>query len=96
MAETRAGVRSGGIKNALNVPFGSLLAADGTLKSGDDLHAIFSAAGVELNKDTVHSCNSGFTACVVDLSMRVLGNEDKTRVYDGSWSEYGSKDEPKW
>ena len=70
VAETRPGVRSGGIKNALNVPFGSLLAADGTLKSGDDLQAIFSAAGVELNKDTIHSCGSGVTACVVDLSMR--------------------------
>ena len=36
---------------------------------------------------SVCSCGSGLSACVVALGLNVLGNE-KTTIYDGSWSEY--------
>lgn len=96
VAETRPGLRSGGMKNAFNVPFASLIAEDGTLKSEQELRATFADVGVDLSKETVHTCGSGVTACIVDLTMKTLGHEENHRVYDGSWSEYGSKDEPKW
>lgn len=38
-------------------------------------------------------CGSGVTACILDLGLSLLGNE-KSRIYDGSWTEYGSIKEP--
>ena len=38
-------------------------------------------------------CGSAVNACIADLSLRLLGKE-KNRVYDGSWTEYGSVPEP--
>ena len=42
---------------------------------------------------TINSCGSGVTACTVDLALRLMENE-KSSVYDGSWSEYGAVPEP--
>lgn len=93
--EPRKNCRGGSIKNSINVPFTALLDADGTLKSNDELAGIFESRGVDLAKSQVTSCGSGVTACVVDLALRVSGHEH-ARMYDGSWSEYGSVEEPKF
>lgn len=88
-------MRSGHISGSINTPFASLLNEDGTLKANEQLRAIFEERKVEVNKFTINSCGSGVTACIVDLALRILGNEHKTKVYDGSWSEYGRVEEPK-
>jgi thiosulfate/3-mercaptopyruvate sulfurtransferase len=90
--EPRAGLRSGHIPNSRNVPFTTLLNADGTLKSADELRAIFGAAGVDLAKPVVTSCGSGVTAGVVSFALAMLGRTDAA-VYDGSWSEWGQRTE---
>ena len=87
-------MRSGHITNSINTPFASLLNENGTLKTNEQLRAFFDENGVDINKFTINSCGSGVTACVVDLALRILGNEHKTKVYDGSWSEYGKVEEP--
>ena len=61
----------------------------GELKSDRELAKIILDAGIDTTLPTVHSCGSGVTACIVDLSMRILGAE-KSAIYDGSWSEYVS------
>lgn len=93
--EPRPGMRAGHIKNSLNMPFGQLVNADGTLKSDEELAALLESKGVVIGKDSVVTCGSGVTACVVDLALKVLGNKE-ARLYDGSWSEYGKIDEPKF
>jgi hypothetical protein len=35
----------------------------------------------------VLSCQRGVTACILDVAMRLIGNEN-TSVYDGSYEEY--------
>jgi thiosulfate/3-mercaptopyruvate sulfurtransferase len=40
----------------------------------------------------VTSCGSGITACVAALGLYLLGKED-VAVYDGSWSEWGRRDD---
>lgn len=88
--EPRAGLRSGRIPTSKNVPFGTLLNADGTLKDNAALAAVFQAAGVDASKPVVASCGSGVTAGVVAFALAQLGQQNAA-VYDGSWSEWGMR-----
>src|SRR6185312_2552667 len=54
--EPRAGLRSGHIPGAHNLPYARLLRQDGTLKSPAQIEALFSEAGVDLSKPVVTSC----------------------------------------
>jgi len=87
--EPRAGLRSGHIPGSRNLPFDSLLNADGTMKGASELVAIFAKAGVDPSKRVVASCGSGVTAGVIALALAILGRADAA-VYDGSWSEWGA------
>jgi thiosulfate/3-mercaptopyruvate sulfurtransferase len=88
--EPRAGLRGGHIPGSLNLPYETLYRADGTLKTPDDLAAAVRAAGVDLRRPVVTTCGSGVTASVLALALYLLGRRD-VAVYDGSWSEWGSR-----
>lgn len=88
--EPRAGLRSGHMPGACNTPFDSLLNPDGTMKSAEELKALFRAAKVDLTAPIVTTCGSGVTASVVALALARLGRED-VAVYDGSWTEWGGR-----
>jgi thiosulfate/3-mercaptopyruvate sulfurtransferase len=88
--EPRAGVRSGHIPASFNLPFGKLLNEDGTMKNPEAIRAAFGEAGVDLGKDIITSCGSGVTAAVLTLGLETAGKTD-VRLYDGSWSEWGSR-----
>ena len=87
--EPRAGLRSGHIPGAHNLPYARLFRQDGTLKSPAQIEALFSEAGVDLSKPVVTSCGSGITASVLALALAEIGHR-RTAVYDGSWSEWGA------
>lgn len=89
--EPRAGLRSGHIPGARNVPFPQVV-RDGRLKPADELREIFAAAGVDLSKPMVMSCGSGLTAAVIGLAAEAAGAE-QVAVYDGSWTEWGGRDD---
>jgi thiosulfate/3-mercaptopyruvate sulfurtransferase len=89
-AEPRPGVRSGRVPGSYNVPFGSLLNADGTMKHSAALADVFKAAGVDAAKPITTSCGSGITASVIALALARLGRFD-VAVYDGSWAEWGGR-----
>ncbi|MBL6953758.1 MAG: 3-mercaptopyruvate sulfurtransferase [Alphaproteobacteria bacterium] len=90
--EPRAGMRSGHMPGALNLPYDKLLQADGTLRETAELRALFTEAGVNLDLPVVTSCGSGVSAAVLLLGLRSLGHE-ANQLYDGSWSEWGSRDD---
>ncbi len=89
--EPRPGLKRGHIPGALNVPWGELV-FEGELKTTDELSAVFARKGVDLNKPIVVSCGSGVTAAVVALALATLGVDGVT-LYDGSWSEWGARDD---
>lgn len=88
--EPRAGLRSGHMPGARNVPYPDLLNPDGTLKADAELAAILRAAGVDPSRPAVASCGSGVSATVPLLALHVLG-ADELALYDGSWSEWGGR-----
>jgi thiosulfate/3-mercaptopyruvate sulfurtransferase len=89
--DPRPGLRAGHIPGSRNVPYASLLNPDGTLKSEPELRTVFVAAGVDIARPVVASCGSGVTAGIVALALATLGRPDAA-VYDGSWVEWGVKD----
>lgn len=94
-AEPRAGLAAGHIPGSRSLPQGSLYRADNTMKTGAELRALFTEAGVDLKKPLVATCGSGVTACVLLFGAHLLGKTD-LQLYDGSWSEWGSDpDTPK-
>jgi thiosulfate/3-mercaptopyruvate sulfurtransferase len=86
-SDPRAGVASGHMPGARNLPYGALLNADGTWKRGDALRAAFEDAGVDLARPIVTTCGSGITAAVVAFGAHLLGTD--AALYDGSWSDWG-------
>ncbi|RZV52546.1 MAG: sulfurtransferase [Sphingomonadaceae bacterium] len=87
--EPREGMAAGHIPGARNVPYASLYEEDGTYKTGAALARVFEEAGIDPDKPFTATCGSGVTACGLIFAARLLGNRD-TRLYDGSWAEWGA------
>lgn len=81
--------RAGHMPGARNVPV-TTLSENGELKDLESLRRIFDEAGIDLSGPVVTSCGSGVTAAVITLALTSLGHKDN-RLYDGSWSEWGSR-----
>ncbi len=87
--EAREGLAGGHIPGSLSLPYEGLFAADGTWKRDGDLRAAYESAGVDLDKPMITTCGGGTTAAVLLFGARLMGKTD-TRLYDGSWAEWGA------
>jgi thiosulfate/3-mercaptopyruvate sulfurtransferase len=87
--EPRPGLRGGHMPAAHNVHYATLLNADGTLKSADEIAKVFATAGIDVTKPVITSCGSGVTAAILNLGLTLVGARDDA-LYDGSWVEWGS------
>ena len=90
--EPRPGVRGGHIPGSVNIPYTEFTSEDGTLKSPAELTSIFEARGVNLKEPVVTTCGSGVTAAIALLALNVIG-ASKAALYDGSWAEWGARDD---
>jgi thiosulfate/3-mercaptopyruvate sulfurtransferase len=83
----------GHIPGSVNLPFLDLIDdRTRTMRSADHLAARFAAAGVTPGRRVVATCGSGVTACVLHLALHLIGH-DEAAVYDGSWAEWGNRDD---
>jgi len=87
--DPRPGVAAGHIPGSRNLPFPELYDEDGTFRSRHELAQAFAAAGADPHAPFVATCGSGVTASSLIFAAHLLGNRD-TRLYDGSWSEWGA------
>lgn len=90
--ELRPGLRSGHMPGARSLPLADLIEGDGTLKPAERLHGIMAEAGIDPWKPVTATCGSGITAAGIALALARLGN-DSVAVYDGSWAEWGGRDD---
>ena len=91
--EPRAGLRGGHIPGSRNLPYGEILDPEtGTLLPADTLKERLEGAGIDLSKPVVTTCGSGITAAGLAFAMHMLGHRS-VAVYDGSWSEWGARDD---
>lgn len=96
--EPRAGMRSGHIPRAVNVPFAKLVSKDdySLFRDTDEIKSAFAEANVKMDETSpvITSCGSGVTACVLTFGLHLLGKPlNKAPVYDGSWSEWGLRED---
>ena len=89
--EPRAGMRSGHMPGAKNLPY-SLLSTNGHLKTLPELKRVFEDADIDLDQPVVTTCGSGVTAAVITLALMSVGH-NANALYDGSWSEWGGRED---
>jgi thiosulfate/3-mercaptopyruvate sulfurtransferase len=84
--------RAGHIPGAISLPRELLLAPDGTFRGNEELRAIFAEADVKPEERVIAYCNGGVAATSVLFGLALLGYPALTN-YDGSWNEWGSRDD---
>ena len=80
----------GHVPSAKNIPWSKAANEDGTFKSQDELKDIYTAAGVDLAKDTIAYCRIGEPSAFSWFVLHDLLGVTNVKNYDGSWTEYGS------
>ncbi|MGD0152863.1 MAG: sulfurtransferase [Thermacetogeniaceae bacterium] len=79
--------RGGRLPGAISLPFQNTFNDDGTIKSTDELKAIFANAGLKPNDVIVTYCTKGIRSAHLALLLRMAGFNN-TRNYDASYYEW--------
>lgn len=89
-----SGLNPGHIPNARHLPLERLVESPEQLRfrPREEMAAIFQYAGANPSDQVVTYCGVGMRASVTYMLARMLGYE--TRIFDGSWRDWGARDYP--
>ncbi|MDP8905512.1 MAG: sulfurtransferase [Chloroflexota bacterium] len=85
-----AAQRRGHIPGAVNIPWSTAVAEDGTFKPVGELREIYAGKGITPDRDVVAYCSIGERSSHTWFVLSELLGYPSVRNYDGSWTEYGS------
>jgi thiosulfate/3-mercaptopyruvate sulfurtransferase len=82
----------GHIPGAVNVLWKDAVREDWMLKDAEELEQMYIDAGFGPETATITYCQAGVRAAFTHLVLTALGHDD-VRTYDGSWEEWGNRDD---
>ena len=85
-----AAQRKGHVPDAVNVPWSTAVAEDGTFKPLEELRQLYAGKGITEDKEIVAYCRIGERSSHTWFVLSELLGYPNVRNYDGSWTEYGS------
>jgi len=93
-SNTRGNKRSGHMPGAVHVEWVRNMRADDPvrLKPAGELRAMYEAVGVTPDREIITVCQAGVRAAQAAQTLRLLGYE-RVRDYDGSFAEWGNRDD---
>jgi len=89
--ESRA-KHGGHVPGAVNILWKDALRDDWMLKDPEELEQMYIDAGFGPETATITYCQAGVRAAFTHLVLTALGH-DNVRTYDGSWEEWGNRDD---
>lgn len=82
--------RTGRIPGARHLYYERLLLPDGRFKSPEEVEAEFESEGASTDREVVTYCRLSHRATLGWFALTRLSDRTDVKVYDGSWTEWGS------
>lgn len=92
--ETVRAERGGHIPNAINFEWNKVLQSEGTpyYLPADSIQAMLNNFGITPDKEVITHCQSNVRGSHAYFTLRLMGY-DSVRAYEGSWFEYGNRED---
>lgn len=86
--------KSGHIPNAVNLEWNKVLEAEGVpyFLSAQEIQDQYNALGITPDKEVIPHCHTNVRGSHAYFTLRLMGY-DSVRPYEGSWAEYGNREE---